>query len=220
MSTVTRWWWVRHAPVPDEGCVYGQRDLPADCSDLPSFEYVAARLPKGAVWITTHLCRTRQTAEAPIACGHAAPSLLVESDLVEQHFGVWQGQKREELFRRHSAWPNFWLAPADHCPPGGESFADLTRRVGPAILRLTEVHAGKDIVAVTHGGTIRAALGLALGLAPNAMLSFSVDNVSLTRIDHIRAPEGPGPREAWRVVTVNQRVHGQGPGGVAKGAFA
>ena len=27
----TRWWWVRHAPVPDGGFIYGQRDLDCDC---------------------------------------------------------------------------------------------------------------------------------------------------------------------------------------------
>ena len=32
------------------------------------------------------------------------------------------------------------------------------------IERLNEKHRGRDIVAVTHGGTIRAALGLALGI--------------------------------------------------------
>ena len=29
MTTTTRWWWVRHAPVTvNNGCVYGQTDLP------------------------------------------------------------------------------------------------------------------------------------------------------------------------------------------------
>ena len=31
----TRWWWVRHAPVrEDGGCIYGQKDLGCDTSDL------------------------------------------------------------------------------------------------------------------------------------------------------------------------------------------
>ena len=29
----TRWWHVRHAPVPDGGRIYGQRDLDCDCSE-------------------------------------------------------------------------------------------------------------------------------------------------------------------------------------------
>ena len=40
----------------------------------------------------------------------------------------------------------------------------------PAIERLNEEHRGRDIVAVTHGGTIRAALALALGIPLQAAL--------------------------------------------------
>jgi broad specificity phosphatase PhoE len=58
-------------------------------------------------------------------------------------------------------------------------------------------------VAVTHGGTIRAALGLALDLAPQAALAFYTDNCSLTRLDHLSAGDG-GPG-LWRVVAVNRR---------------
>ena len=48
MSKVTRWWWIRHAPVPDGGCIYGQRDLSADCTDSAAFACRAASLPAGA----------------------------------------------------------------------------------------------------------------------------------------------------------------------------
>jgi broad specificity phosphatase PhoE len=57
-------------------------------------------------------------------------------------------------------------------------------------------------VAVTHGGTIRAAIGLALGLTPQAALAFSTDNCSLTRLDHLATGDGEG---LWRVVAVNSR---------------
>ncbi|HVH78299.1 MAG TPA: hypothetical protein VM782_02825, partial [Stellaceae bacterium] len=50
-------------------------------------------------------------------------------------------------------------------------------------------------------GTIRAALGLALGLEPEHCLAFTMENCSLTRIDHI---EGPGMGHNWRVITVNR----------------
>ena len=102
---------------------------------------------------------------------------------------------------RGDEWHRFWLAPAHETPPGGESFAALTERVQPAILRLSERHAGRDIISLSHGGTIRAALALALDLAPEAALAFSIDNLSLTRIEHF--PE-PGGAHGWRVVTANQ----------------
>ena len=51
----------------------------------------------------------------------------------------------------------------------------------PVIERLNVEHRGRDIVAVTHGGTIKVALALALGLDPQAALSFLVENCSITR---------------------------------------
>ena len=70
-----------------------------------------------------------------------------------------------------------------------------------AVHRLVENYPGHDILAVAHGGTIRAALALALGLDPEAALAFTIENCSITRIDHI---DGPGMGHGWRVVTVNR----------------
>ena len=64
-----------------------------------------------------------------------------------------------------------------------------------------DANRGRDVIAVAHGGTIRAALGLALGLEPEACLAFTMENCSVTRIDHI---DGPGMGHGWRVVTVNR----------------
>ena len=50
VGTVTRWWWVRHAPVVDHGGkIYGQGDIGCDVSDTASFEGLAAKLPEGAI---------------------------------------------------------------------------------------------------------------------------------------------------------------------------
>ena len=68
------------------------------------------------------------------------------------------------------------------------------------IKRLTETHRGRDIVAVAHGGTIRAALGLALNLHPEQAVRFETANVSLTLIEHLEAAD---PEHAWRVAWVN-----------------
>ncbi len=211
MTQVTRWWWIRHAPVDSGGKIYGQTDLDCDVSDLQLFRRLAMALPAEAVWVTSNLRRTRQTAEAILA--HAAAEgpgrvtdLHVEPDFAEQHFGDWQGLSHDELARRRDgAWHRFWHAPAEEAPPGGESFADLVDRTGRTIERLNRRHAGGDIVAVTHGGTIRAALTVALGLHPERALGFAIENCSLTRLDHIEGPSGSHDESpsSWRVVAVN-----------------
>ena len=216
MTAVTRWWWIRHAPVDAGGRIYGQDDLVADCSDPAPFRWLAEVLPRNAVWVVTQLRRTHQTAAAiqahwPDAGAPVPVPPQVEAGFVEQHFGDWQGRSHAELEEiRDGEWHRFWLAPADTRPPGGESFAEVVARVGEGIARLSAEHAGRDIVAIAHGGSIRAAVALALGLDPEKALALSVDNCSLTRLDHIAGAPGSHAGEegeSWRVSRFN---HGHG----------
>jgi alpha-ribazole phosphatase len=207
----TRWWWIRHAPVPDGGRIYGQSDLDCDCTDSEIFAALARDLPRDAVWLTSNLARTRQTAAAILAAGaerHGAIAPIAVPDLAEQHLGDWQGLERKPFYaQRKVGTHTLWFAPAHERAPGGESFVDLIERVHPAIVRLTAAHRGRDIVAVTHGGTIKAALALALGLDPQAALSFLIENCSLTRIDYLSPHDAPG---LWRVAAVNHRPWSKG----------
>jgi alpha-ribazole phosphatase len=207
----TRWWWVRHAPVVvNDGRCYGQSDLPCRTDDAAGFRALAGRLPKQAVWVTSNLLRTHQTAAAIVAAGLPGPDPIpgpgvqVEPGLAEQHFGDWQGQTYASLAeQRAEEYHRFWFAPARERAPGGESFVDLIERVAPVIQRLNHEFAGQDIIAVAHGGTIRAALGLALDLSPEVSLGFTIDNISLTRLDYF---DDPAARHghSWRVCGVNQ----------------
>jgi len=207
-STTTRFWWVRHAPVAHDGRIYGQKDMTCDCSDAAVFAGLARQLPRDAVWATSNLRRTHETAQAIIRAGLPGPDPIPGpgsteiADLAEQSFGDWQGLTYEELRQsRGGSFHRFWHAPAHERAPGGESFVDVMERVAKAIHALIEPHRGRDIIAVAHGGTIRAALGLALGLDPEACLAFTMENCSVTRIDFI---EGPGMGHGWRVITVNR----------------
>ena len=78
---------------------------------------------------------------------------------------------------------------------------DLYNRVCGAIERITIEQAGKDIIAVAHGGTIKAAVGLALGGQPEKGLAFDIDNCSVTRLDHIAS----AGHANWRLPMVNQQ---------------
>ena len=61
--------------------------------------------------------------------------------------------------------------------------------------------AGRDVIVVAHGGTIKSAVGLALGGLPEKGLVFDIDNCSVTRLDHI-ASDG---HNGWRLPMVNQQ---------------
>lgn len=206
LQHVTRWWWVRHAPVPDTVNIYGQNDVDSDTSDRVVFDALARELPRGAAWYTSNLKRTHQTAEAIIKAmveeDPASATRVPISAFAEQHLGEWQGLNRAEFFasRAHLSHP-FWFGPAAERAPGGESFDDLYARVAPAIERINTENIGRDIIAVTHGGTIKAAIGHSLKLTTDAALAFAIDNCSITRLDQL----GTGAASLWRVVSINHR---------------
>ena len=74
--------------------------------------------------------------------------------------------------------------------------ADVVRRVGQTMDELATAHAGHDVVLVSHGGAIRAAVAHALGASADQALHFSIHNISLTRLERLA--------EGWRVVCVNE----------------
>src|ERR1700739_865346 len=158
--TVTRWWWVRHAPVrSDGGNIYGQEDIDCDTGDIEVFEAVAKMLPRDAVWYSSNLKRTHKTAEAIWAAGFPRPADNAQHrDFAEQHLGQCQGMNRAALLARHPPGRS-WFADVNEPAPGGESFMDLYTRVCRTVVRITAAEPGKNIIAVGHGGVIRAAVG-------------------------------------------------------------
>ncbi|MFP6712397.1 MAG: histidine phosphatase family protein [Rhodospirillales bacterium] len=175
----TRWWWVRHAPsagIP--GIIHGQDDVDADLSDQAAIDARRATLPEDAVWLTSGLPRTVQTATAlgGTDC-RAVPGLM------EQDFGEWNGKSWDDL--RDDTAREFWQNFATQAPPGGESFVHMMDRVSDAIAELSLEYEGKDIIAVTHSGTIRTALSMALDLFAKSALTFQLNNLSLTEIENI-----------------------------------
>lgn len=201
---VLRWWMVRHAPVinPDGG-IYGNRDLACDVTDGGRFIALAETLPEGASWLVSPLQRTTMTAEAIRRAmvgggGDSGSALVVEPGLIEQDFGDWQGMSHNRIAReRPDESRRFWLAPADLAPPGGESFASVCARIAETLERHSIAHGSGDIIAVCHGGSIRAAVAHALDLSPATALRLSVETLSLTRLD--RYPDG-----AWAVGSLNE----------------
>lgn len=193
----TRWWLLRHAPVPcPHGRIHGRLDVSCDTSDDEDFAVLAQRLPINPVLVESGLIRCRQTAGALEKAGLLLPPPVIEPDLGEQDFGRWQGRSWMELeAAKDPLLAEFWRDPATATPPGGESFTALVGRVGRVMARLSDAHRERDILAIVHAGTIRAALATALDLEPAKALRFAVQPLSLTRLDAL--PEG------WRVEAVN-----------------
>jgi alpha-ribazole phosphatase len=202
----TRWWWVRHAPVPDTVNIYGQNDVDSDTSNANVFAALAHELPRNSVWLTSNLKRTHQTANAILEAMKREDRIEGEPtqvpEFAEQHLGEWQGMNRAEFFaaRAHLNHP-FWFGPSSERPPGGESFDDLMARVAPAIEKFSDEYSGRNVIAVAHGGTIKAAIAHALKLSPEAGLAFACENCSVTCLERLSS----SPESLWRVITINHQ---------------
>ncbi len=203
---MTSFWLIRHALVEENAraMLYGTMDVEL-CPHMleaqrPNYAALARTLPKPAIWFVTPLMRTLHTAQAIQAGGYGETVLNVETGLIEQNMGVWQGLPHGDL-PQHLAQPAhpFWPLAGSERPPGGESMQDTILRVGAAMERLAREHDGRDVVIVSHGGAIRAALAHALGIAADNALHMSIQNISLTKMDRLA--------EGWRVNTVNNLVN-------------
>jgi len=205
MTGSTRWWWVRHAPAQyHDGRVYGSSiDVDVDTADPAPFRALAQHLPKDAVLVQSALRRTQQTAAAICAQGFQPALSRIAETMGELNFGDWQGMTYADLHEISGGHP-VWFTPLDVVPPGGESFLQMRTRVLSAIEALTEEFAGRDIVSVSHGGPIRAAIGHALGLTPERSVHFRVDNLSLTRTDYRQTADGE--KGTWHVGCVNKQT--------------
>lgn len=205
MSRPTQWWWVRHAPVTAvAGRLYGQMDVDCDTGDDHAFCALAGVLPADAVWLTTPLGRTQKTFEAIAAKVAGLPNPVVEPAFIEQSFGRWQGLSWDEMQDSDAkAYADFWRDPTRSAPPGGESYVAQMERTRAAIERLSIEYAGRDIVSVSHGGTIRAAVAIALGLTPEAAMAVVVDNLSVTRLSKVEDGLLKNKGGVWLVQGVN-----------------
>ena len=186
MSEDQRLWLIRHAPVAGSRGVIHDSDAAADTSDAAAFTALGAKLPAGAAPFASPSRRTLET--AAVLGLRPKP----EPNFREQNFGDWTGRRHDDLAREYgTAYRDFWRAPANSRPPGGESFADQILRVREGLATLPP----GDVVLVVHSGTVRAALAIALEIGPEPALRFAIAPLSLTRIDRLTG--------GWRVVCVS-----------------
>jgi alpha-ribazole phosphatase len=188
MSREARLWLIRHAPVDGPRGVIHAPDAPADLGNTQRLAVLRAGLPAdGAAYCSP----ARRTVETALALGLHP---LREAAFREQGFGAWTGRRHDEIARElgPAAYEEFWRSPAHNRPPGGESFVDQIARVAAGLAALPD----GDAILVVHSGTIRAALAVALDIAPESALRFVVDPLSLTRIDRLD--------RTWRIGAVNR----------------
>lgn len=157
-----------------DGRMQGQRDIPLDAVGLVQAAAVAEVLVGTSphLIVSSDLSRALVTAETIAA--RAGLSVIVDSRLREIALGDWEGLTADEAREQFPAEHAAWLAGDDDARGGGETYREAGLR---AVACLDEVllgaPAGATVIAVTHGGTTRAALGCLLGLEPRDWWRFA-----------------------------------------------
>jgi alpha-ribazole phosphatase len=167
---------IRH-PEPVEsaaGRCYGSLDVELSAAGLAHAASLAVAL-RGAGLAGVYSsprARARLAAEA-VAELHGLPAVVAD-DLRELDFGEFEGRTYDDIQREFPQLYRQWMhAPTTVRFPGGESYADLRRRVVAATARMRAEHAGQAVAVVTHGGAARAVLAEALGMPDEAI--FAID---------------------------------------------
>jgi broad specificity phosphatase PhoE len=117
---------------------------------------------------------------APIGRACALEPIVIPA-LHERRIGPLSGLSREEGWATYADSKARWIAgDLDASHPGGESYADIRRRVCPILERLAAQHRGETIMVVAHGVVIRVALtSLVTGFAPADFDRIAIDFASV-----------------------------------------
>jgi alpha-ribazole phosphatase/probable phosphoglycerate mutase len=162
----------------------GRSDVPLNEEGQKQAEALAVRIRtwKDACFFTSTLSRAAETARI-LSSGCRSERLEKREGLSEMSFGVWEGLS---IFEAETADPDAFRkwkqSPFEHIPPGGEPYPEIMNRVSAV---LDEALSSKEerIVLVSHGGIIRAALSILLGLSPSSVWKMKLSNCSVTAVE-------------------------------------
>jgi glucosyl-3-phosphoglycerate phosphatase len=158
--------------------------------------------------VSSDLRRAADTAGALAA----RTGLVVHHDraLRELHAGEWQGLLRDEIVAR---WPEgfaAWQRGDDVPVGGGERRSEVAQRVSTAVVaHADETPDGGTLVVASHGGALRGAMLLLLGLPMASWPTFAgLANAHWAVLERLRSG-------GWRLAAYNV-----GPPGARVGAEA
>lgn len=182
----------------------GQSDIPLDGVGLAQAERAAALLADlgPSAIVSSDLVRAAATADA--LSRRTGLPVAVDPDLRETFAGEWQGLTRAEITERYGDALVTWAAGSDVRPGGGETRLEVAARTVGALERaLAQIPDDGVLVAVTHGGAARAAIGALLELPPEHWAALGVlTNCAWSVLwESTLDPSGPGPR--WRLQEYN-----------------
>lgn len=145
-----------------------------------------ARQLRGRTWptiVTSPLRRALETAQIAASGMIAAGGTAVEADADwrEIDFGDWDGRPRSDL-ADDARLTAFFSDPEANPPPGGETMHAVRTRVASALERVA-AQGGGPVLVVAHGGSIRMALSVLLGISLERLWAIRIACATLIRVE-------------------------------------
>ncbi|MBS4535495.1 histidine phosphatase family protein [Clostridium sp. D2Q-14] len=112
--------------------------------------------------------------------------VMIEPDICEMNFGIFEGKKYEEIQKEHSLeWENWTRDYVNYRIPKGESLKDVYYRVENFIDKLKEKGNSETVyLLVTHGGIIQTIMTYLLDLNIDDRWHFKVPPGAIIEIDY------------------------------------
>ncbi len=131
--------------------------------------------------VSSDLMRAQQTA-AP-AARQLGLDVVTSAALREQHFGLVEGLRAEEIQRLHPrAWEQWLEFREDHAMPEGETARAFHARIVGALGSIASAHAGQRVLVVTHGGVLDMVWRTAKALSLSGPRQSDIPNAGFNRI--------------------------------------
>jgi probable phosphoglycerate mutase len=142
----------------------GRADPPLNARGRAQAAQLAEELADDVVHAVYSSPRRRALETAQIVAARLDLAVTPVAGLSEIDVGEWQGLTRDEVAERYPEAFTRWL----ELGPGwerGETYEQLGERVLAAIHAIADRHAGERVVAVTHGGPLRALYAASVGVS-------------------------------------------------------
>lgn len=197
----TTFYFVRHAQSvsKEKGIVQGAGlSVPLSEEGARQAQALAARLKNemfDAIFASKAL-RAIDTAK-PVRAVFPNVSYQEIAELHERSKGEAEGMTKEDFKKKYADIEAAWKREEDPRVPGGESFADVEKRVMPLIERHAKEFAGKKILYVFHGNTIRVILGALLGAPANLRHRIAQDYCAVNVVEY------DAEDNRWHILKVN-----------------
>jgi len=111
---------------------------------------------------SSDLARARETAD--IVAAKLGLEVRLDPRLRERGFGSWEGLTTIEIEERFTDAHRRWLAGEGAGADDAETFEDFSTRVEDFLSDVLRLHPGKEILVISHGGSIRVIHALAAGV--------------------------------------------------------